>query len=225
MGPAILRRAVLGAALLTMLVSIIGGAAAGTPRSTSIVPDADNPVLGVVPPVNTPGNPSSLGATAPLALTYHGGLVMHSTTIYSIFWVPSGYTVDATYKSLIDQYLTDTVAANGTTGNLYSTMPQYTDNTANAAYDLHIGGSVIDTTDFPANDCHPTTPANYIPAKVAACVTDAQIISEIRSVMICAVVDCEREQALRPLHAAERGIVRHELELAMRVHRLLRLPL
>mgnify|MGYP003345659460 FL=1 len=115
-------------------------------------------------------------------MLFRSGLVMHSTTVYSIFWIPSGYTVDGTYKSLIDQYLADVSAVNGSTGNVFSTTPQYTDGTGNAAYDLHVGGSVIDTTAFPTNDCL-TTPANYIPTKVTTCVTDTQIINEIRSVM------------------------------------------
>ncbi len=47
-------------------------------------------------------------------LHYHGGPVMHTTTTYAIYWLPTGYTswdgqpaYGTNYQSVIDQYFTD----------------------------------------------------------------------------------------------------------------------
>ena len=37
-------------------------------------------------------------------LLYHGGAVLHANTTYAIYWVPSGYSVDATYVSTINGF-------------------------------------------------------------------------------------------------------------------------
>lgn len=129
MGPRSLRRAaiLLGVALASTAVWA-GSSLAATPRATSVAPDATNPLLGAVPPASTSGFLNAIGANPPAALTYHaGGTVMHSATIYAIYWSPAGTTTSANYQSTISQYLTDVAAASGTTNNVYATLSQYYD--------------------------------------------------------------------------------------------------
>jgi hypothetical protein len=106
---------------------------------------------------------------------------MHSATIYAIYWSPAGTTTSANYQSTISQYLTDVAAASGTTNNVYATLSQYYDVaggvTTNIAYNIHVGGSFVDTTTYPTGGC----PVSY--SATTSCVTDAQIAAEIKSVI------------------------------------------
>ena len=106
-------------------------------------------------------------------LVYHGGPVMHANTTYAIYWVPSGFSVDAGYESLIDRYFTDVAAASGTTTNVYSVATQYYDTTGGVDYGSSFGGSTVDTTPFPASGC----------SVAAVCLTDGQLQAEIQSVL------------------------------------------
>ena len=40
-------------------------------------------------------------------LVYHGGAVMHTATIRHVFWVPSGYALPASYRTLIDGFISE----------------------------------------------------------------------------------------------------------------------
>ena len=111
-----------------------------------------------------------LAAVTSGPLIYHLGPVMHSNETFAIYWVPSGYTVDGTYKTAIDGYLTDVAAASGQATNVYSVGTQYYDTTGSVAYQSTFGGSVIDTDAFPANGCSVT----------ATCLTDSQLQNEIQ---------------------------------------------
>ncbi len=108
-------------------------------------------------------------------LTYHGGPVMKTNKTYAIYWIPSGQTVSANYKTLIDRYFTDVAAASGATSNVYAVETQYSDSSGPITYNSTFGGSTIDTNALPANGCSVSG--------LSKCLTDTQIISEINNVI------------------------------------------
>jgi hypothetical protein len=109
-------------------------------------------------------------------LTYHGGPVMRTIKTYAIHWLPSGYTMQSGYRSEINSYLSGSAADSGKTTNVYSTETQYYDTTGKIAYSQTFGGSTTSTAAFPPNGC-----PSYGGFKV--CLSDAQIINQIRTVM------------------------------------------
>lgn len=148
------------------------------PASASGLNDATTPedsgVGGIVPPKGS-GGPSDAAITL---LTYHGGPIMTSSKIYTIFWVPAGYSVAAGYASIINRYFQDVAAASGATSNVYYTEKQYYMTgpvyvSGNTVY----GGTYTDTHAFPANGC--PLYAGYI----TKCLNDNQIKAEIKRVM------------------------------------------
>jgi hypothetical protein len=114
------------------------------------------------------------GASSPNDLTYHGGPVMRVIKNYAIYWIPSGYSVSANYKTLIDRYFTDVAAASGANTNVYSVETQYYDNTGPIAYSSTFGGSVTDTNPFPAN-------AYGSCGGPSKCLSDGQLQTEINN--------------------------------------------
>jgi IPT/TIG domain len=126
-------------------------------------------------------------------LRYGGGPVMHSTTVYTIFWQPTGYTswdggppYSAGYQSLIARYFQDLEADSGLLTNVYGTDTQFCSGapiglsscsgvaaddfiTTNVTY----GGSWTDTQDFPASGCDDPL------GNTTVCLTDQQLIDEI----------------------------------------------
>jgi hypothetical protein len=108
-------------------------------------------------------------------LVYHGGPVQHTNTTYAIYWVPSGFSVDATYVSTINGFLANVAKDSGKTSNVYWSDTQYTDGSGSAAYTSTFGGSFMDTHAFPASGCKD----RY----TSVCLTDAQLQTEIRRVI------------------------------------------
>jgi len=174
MGARLAKILVLGA--VTLAVTASSGTAASPARA---------PILGVVPHVNALhafGALSTLGASGPLVLqTQPCALTssplpcwtMRTTKVYAIYWVPSGYAVDANYETLINRYFTDVAAASGSLTNAYSVTTQYYDNAAAVHYQSTFAGSYVDTHAFPTNDCTATP----------VCLTDVQIQDEIQNVL------------------------------------------
>jgi hypothetical protein len=109
-------------------------------------------------------------------LLYHGGPVMHQTKSYAIYWVPAGWPIVAGYRSTINSYFTSASRDSGGTQNVYSTLTQYYDRSGPIAYSQTFGGSTTASDPFPRNGCPPYD-------GLTACVTDAQVLAEIRRVM------------------------------------------
>jgi hypothetical protein len=149
------------AALSAQLQQAHGSTSAIPSHVAGLVP----PVHGVQPNDNCP--PSGCGSGD---LLNHGGPVMTSRKAYAIFWVPSGYSNAAGYSSTIDQYFNDVAADSGKATNVYSVDTQY----SGIAYSSTYGGSVTDTTQFPASGCP-------LYNGLSECLTDSQIIAEIDS--------------------------------------------
>jgi hypothetical protein len=119
----------------------------------------------------------------PGALSYHGGRVMHSVTVRHVFWVPSGYSLPANYRTLIDTFMGDVAADSGKKSNVYSSDTQYTDTTTgHILYSVAFGGSVLITDPFPAGA---TTSRADCPLDFkATCLTDTELEQKLESVAV-----------------------------------------
>jgi len=109
-------------------------------------------------------------------LQYHSGPVMHTNTSYAIYWVPSGYSVSSDYQPLIDRFFTDVAADSGKSSNVYYSDTQYSDASGKIAYSSTFGGSVVDTSPYPASGCTDGV------AQTTVCLSDAQIQAEVKRV-------------------------------------------
>jgi hypothetical protein len=119
-------------------------------------------------------------ARLPLAtagrLIYHGGSVMRTNKTFAIYWVPAGWSMVSGYRTTINRYLHDSAADSGGTQNVYSTQVQYSDTTGPIAYSQKFGGSTTSKVAFPSNGCS-------IYMGLRACLTDAQVATQIRAVI------------------------------------------
>jgi hypothetical protein len=167
--------------MLVMVLSVVSPVAAGGNGQ-------DNKPLGIVLAKGSSAQLAQASAMASEAaqpaikaartsnLTYHNGPVMHTNTVYAIYWIPSGFSVSANYKNLIDGFFQNVATDNGKTTNVYYSDTQYTDTTGSVAYNSNFAGSVIDTKAFPANGCKLYT-------GVTNCLSDAQLAAEVQSVV------------------------------------------
>jgi hypothetical protein len=108
----------------------------------------------------------------PSKLVYHGGPVMTTNKVYSIFWKPVGQVMDAGYVSTINQFFQDVSADSGMPTNVYAATTQY----SSIQYASTFGGTFTDTASFPGNGCTP-----YGGGTV--CLSDAQLQAEINKVV------------------------------------------
>jgi hypothetical protein len=167
------------AAAVTISVFLLGATALGTGASRR---QHMHP-LGVIPHAGAPHPFGALSPTSPNDLVLNtqpctlanSCWVMRTNTAYAIYWIPSGYSVDANYEGLINRYLTDVAAASGRTDNVYSPDTQYYDATGPIAYQSVFAGSYVDTNAFPASGCNDGADAT--------CLTDQQIENEIQNVL------------------------------------------
>jgi hypothetical protein len=158
-----------GAALAALVACAV---AFGDPPSPDNPAGRSNDILGVVPVQSEAGRGGSGGSN----LSYHGGPVMHTNATYAVYWVPQGYSVSASYESLLDQFLGDVGADSGKSSNVYYSDTQYYDSTnGNILYSSSFVRDVVDTNPFPASGCSdPYT---------SVCLTDAQLQTEISNVI------------------------------------------
>lgn len=141
-------------------------------------------VAGVAPHVNVKpaslkGSFASSGATAagPAdtgVLQYHGGIVLHSSDPYLIFWDPSSSIAPAS-EALLERYFTDTAVEGGASTDVFGVGRQFTDTTGFADASETFSASsqaFVDTQPYPAS-CTQTKPTYPV------CLTDAQLQTEI----------------------------------------------
>jgi hypothetical protein len=181
--------------VLACLALSLAGAAGGSPPGHRIA--------GIVPPFgkapHTGGSSSARGCHGPSRpecglLRYGGGPVMHQSTVYTIFWLPTGYTswdgeapYSAAYQGLIAQFFQDLQADSGLLTNVYGTDAQYCGAAPiglsdcegvpaanHITTDVTYGGTYTDTQAFPASGCDDPF------GEAAHCLTDAQLIDEIQ---------------------------------------------
>jgi hypothetical protein len=161
-----MRRLFAALTLLTLLALTAApiGAAPPTPPNPA---GQDHQILGAVHPRTEAGSGGSGGN-----LVNHGGPVMQAgNTAYAIYWVPPGYAVSANYQTLIDGFFQNVALDNGQQSNVYFSDTQY----SNIRYFSAFGGSTLDTTPFPANQC--------TDSYTSVCLSDGQLTSEIQAVM------------------------------------------
>lgn len=185
-GPKQRTRRALGTALgrlsaVVLVASALAVAASGSAQARVVF--LHGRAYGEMPGPRTPGPRAGLsspaGRLAPLTvggpqsqLTYGGGPLMLSSTLYLIFWGPAG-SFSTGYTGPIVQYSQDLQSDRSLTTDEFSVAELY----ANAAA-AHItgkvtfGGDVFDTTAYPALD-------EAEGCTTAPCVTDSQIQSEI----------------------------------------------
>ena len=159
-----------GLAAATAIAALPAGAAGAAGP-----PEVHNPTghaLGVA----AVHNQAKLARSNTSNLSYHNGPVMLTNTVYAIFLEPGGYTVSTNYDSLINQYFTDVVAANGSTSNVYFSDTQYYNSAStHIAYNSSLGGFWVDTGPLPTSGCTD----KYTPV----CLSDAQIQAEVQKAM------------------------------------------
>jgi hypothetical protein len=106
-------------------------------------------------------------------LQYHGGPVLHSSDAYTIYWDPTE-TYRGEWKELINGYMQN-VGADRTDDDVFALNGQYRDSAGTAANISTYRGSYTDKDAFPTSGC--------VEAAVYACLTDAQIRSELQRVI------------------------------------------
>src|SRR5438876_414481 len=161
------------------------------PRRALAAQPPQKQLLGEVP--HRTGGPSgpfatpSLGGPAydfppqPGAMAYHSGRVLHTTTVRTVYWVPSGYSVSANYRTLIDGFVGDVAAESGKTSNVFASDTQYTDSTlGHIQYSMSFAGGVVDTNPFPAS----VSSYRYGECDTGGiCITDTQLEHELENVI------------------------------------------
>jgi hypothetical protein len=133
-------------------------------------PAREGHMFGIVPSLHSASRTSGSGN-----LSYHGGPVEHTNTVYAIYWVPSGYTVSSDYTTVINRFFGDVAADNGKTTNVYYAGTQYYDGSGNVTYASTFAGSTTDTNAYPPNGCSDSY--------TQVCLSDSQIQSEIQKVV------------------------------------------
>lgn len=126
------------------------------------------------PPPNSPSTCPPGANAAPFALCWFGGSVLHSNSVYTVFWAPPGLSFPPGYIAKVNGYFADQAADSGTLGNVYSTDTQYTDAGGSAGYRSSLAGSTTDSRGFPTLSCVQLT---YM------CVSDADMTSELDRVI------------------------------------------
>lgn len=151
--------------LAALAAGLIGVSAAQA--SSLSIKTSGSRILGVLHAHQGAGSVSGSGP-----LVYHNGPVMHTNTTYAIYWIPSGYTMQDGYSTLIDQFFTDVAADSGKQSNVYFTATQYHDGVGKVQYKSTFGGSYTDTNPLPVNGC-----TNSV---TSICLNDSQLRAEIQ---------------------------------------------
>ncbi len=171
-----------------LVLAVIASLMLSLPVSAAGGPGTANRMLGVTQIQGSANAAAATNADAaspdaalrPLArtsnLTYHNGPVMHTNTVYAIYWVPAGYSVSANYESIINGFFQNVAADSTKTSNVYYSDSQYYDTAnGNILYQSTFGGSIVDTNAFPANGC--------TDSYTTKCLSDAQLQTEVQRVM------------------------------------------
>jgi hypothetical protein len=161
--------------MLILAFSMVGSAFAadGGPANTS------DPESGGMGGVVRPHNAVEQTNVTPFTtnLSYHGGPVMHTNKVYTIYWAPAGYPIAGSYKAAINTFFKNVAADSGLHSNVYYTDTQYfSTGPSYISYSSTFGSTYTDTHAFPASGCP-------LYAGLTVCLTDTQIRNEIKRVV------------------------------------------
>jgi PKD domain len=135
-------------------------------------------------------------AQAHPTLEYHGGPVMRSTSVYTIFWQPSSlpigvqsFPASPSYTESVNGYFAGVAADSGRASNVYSLATQYHGTAGEPIEYLtsfpgsagSYGDTAIDAKPFPASGC--TDLAQPGGVTLPVCLTEQQLAAEIESVV------------------------------------------
>jgi hypothetical protein len=179
------------------VVLALGSSAQATTNSSTSIPFQARigHIFGLLPPLDTSNGQVSNQAPASGSLYYNGGPVMTTSTVYTIYWQPSGYQFPSGYIANINQYFKDLQATSGQNTNVYDAGTQYYQQSGSTKqyvqYHTTFAGTTLDTDALPPLDpvnC-PDTPVAAtnggasVPSTTAGCVTDQQMQQEISAVV------------------------------------------
>jgi hypothetical protein len=183
------RTRALASAIVCLLLG--GVCASGASAATPFQPRVAG-ALGLVPVVNQAGYAiaQDVASGSATSVTYHGGSVMTGTvTVHTIFWAPPGYSFQAGYQSLVQQFFTDVAGDTSATGacttsdcNAFTDLEQYGQETGvdqasppgvtPGSYDIAYTTADDSITD---SDSYPSSGQCASPLGVETCLTDAQV--------------------------------------------------
>ena len=112
----------------------------------------------------------------------HGGPVMAATTVYAIFWAPSGSTLTTTYRNAVVKYFQNVAADSGKTGNAYAVLPEYSTKSTTVKYKVTYGGSTVATQSIPSD----STCKSFYPSGgsgLVGCATESDQVNEVAKVL------------------------------------------
>jgi hypothetical protein len=190
-GVALAAAAVLATLSLAAVPIASAAASPGASCAAASGPSRVGHIGGIVHPVRL-GAACSAKAEAPYGgnppLLFHGGPVMAvpsvgSTVVHTaIFWAPAGYTFPASYKTIINQYLSDIAADSGKTTNVFSTNTQYSGSNGSISYHIVAGTPITVTKAYPAAGCVVNGGAVYSDGTgYRTCLDDAQLQAQINA--------------------------------------------
>ena len=198
---------VLLTALAAPVALLTDGSRAAADTPPCAVPATTPGILGIVPARATStcsapaagasahvdpaqGSSSAYNGGSP-PLVYGGGAVVGTAstpgenTVHPVFWAPAGYSYPAGYEAGVSTYLDDVAADSGGASNVYAIDTEYTDGllagSPHLSYDVHAGLPLNVTDPYPTSGrCTPDTSEQE---PYTACVTDAQIHTELGAVL------------------------------------------
>ncbi len=130
------------------IVAALHLTAVGAP---ALAADLPPPNIHMLPARHTPAQEFAAGFLGGIRrttnMTYHGGVVQHAVTVYTVFWDPNG-TMTQNYKDLVNRYFQD---VGGTP--FYGVNTQYYDNLHGSNTPMQnassVGGTWTDTAAYP----------------------------------------------------------------------------
>ncbi len=160
-----------------------GGSAYAAPRPGTFAPRAAS-ALGLIPARNRAASP--LPPVIPVV--YHGGPVMRTVHLHTVFWAPTGFRFSGApsagvpgYTNLVQQFTADAAAASGRTDNAFALLHEFGDGSGAGASAMSYDparDSVTDTAPYPT-----AARACASPAGIVACLSDRQIQLELARVI------------------------------------------
>jgi PKD domain-containing protein len=113
-----------------------------------------------------------------------GNPVVHGSNVYAVYWDPTSH-YHGDWRGIIDGFLHGVAHEPNALGNVFAVDAQYTDLSNVPAYNrVSFRGAYTDTTAYPislCSDSHPLQVYNPHQIKPLACLTDAQLQTELQA--------------------------------------------